>query len=253
MNEYKVTVIMPALNEEHGLSAGIEDVMAGFRVFNISGELIVVNDGSTDSTGRIADDCKKFYSNMNVIHHKSPRGIGAAFRAGVQKAQGEIVVMIPADGENEASEILRYLPLMEEVDIVIPFVSAPEVRTWKRRLLSFLYRKIINVTFGLPVRNVTGTVMYRKAILKDISLKSRGFFFQTELLIKTAGKGYLYKEVPYVLKKRKEGISKSTTFGSLMNIVWSYLSVMLEVYSMSKNKWTISTESKTAEQARKII
>lgn len=253
MNKYKITVIMPALNEEHGLSSGIEDVMAGFRTFNIPGELIVVDDGSTDSTGRIADDNMSVYSNMSVFHHKSPHGIGAAFWAGVQKAQGEIVVMIPADGENKASEILCHLPLMEEVDIVVPFVSVPEIRTWNRRLLSHLYRKIVNVTFGLPVRNVTGTVMYRKAILKDISLKSRGFFYQAELLVKTAGKGYLYKEVPYVLKKRKGGISKSTTFGSLMDIVRSYLSVMIEVYFMRKNKWTISTESKTAERAKETI
>lgn len=250
MSEYKVTVIMPALNEEHGLSSGIEDVIASFRTFNIPGELIVVDDGSTDRTGRIADDHKAVYSNMSVIHHKSPNGIGTAFWAGVQKAQGDIVVMIPADGENEASEILRYVPVMDYVDIVVPFIINPEVRNRRRRLLSYLFRQIINITFRVSFTGVTGTVMYRRSILQDIDLRSSGFFYQPELLIKTKRRGYLYAEVPYALAGRKGGHSKSTTFRSLMHVARSYFLTVLDVYFQDEKGKAVFHESVTAERLK---
>lgn len=250
MSSYKITVIVPALDEEANLPSCVDNIVASLGRVGVSGELIIINDGSSDKTGNLAEKCSFRHPFIRVIHHAFPQGIGASFWEGVQKARGEIVVMIPGDGENDAAEILQYLPLMEEVDIVIPFVSDPEVRTRKRRLLSYLYRRIINATSGLPVRNVTGTVMYRKAILKDISLKSRGFFYQSELLIKTAALGYLYKEVPYFLKRRIGGTSKSTTLKSLMDIVRSYLSVMIDIHFRMKDAGKALSGSKTAARRK---
>lgn len=234
MNKYEITVIMPALNEELSLMGGVSNVLDGFQKYAVNGELIIVNDGSSDRTAEIAEELASSHDCVSVLHHLTPEGIGFSFREGVKHAGGELVVYIPGDGENDASEILRYLPLTEHVDIVVPFVINPGVRPWGRRLLSSAYHKIVYVTTSLSLNYMNGNVIYRKSILGEVQLKSRGFFYQTELLLKTIGSGYLYAEVPYVQRKRIGGTSKSTTFSSLIEVARAYCVTMLDIYSLKK-------------------
>ena len=106
------------------------------------------------------------------------------------------------------------------------------------------------MVFRVPVLNVTGTVMYRKCILDDISLKSSGFFYQTELLIKTVRKGYLYAEKPYRLKKREAGYSKSISLSSLKNVMQSFLTTVVDVYFSGQRSRALDPGSATAERMK---
>ena len=90
---------------------------------------------------------------------------------------------MPGDAENDAFETLRYLTLMDDVDIVIPFIYNKEVRTKTRRILSKMYKGIINLSFGMLLNYMNGAVMFRKSILRYYNLQNAGFFFQTELLV----------------------------------------------------------------------
>ena len=67
---------------------------------------------------------------------------------------------------------------MEHVDIVIPFIYNRNVRSWKRRMLSKFYKGIINLSFGMLLNYMNGTVLYRKSVLQNITLKSSGFFIR---------------------------------------------------------------------------
>ena len=67
-----------------------------------------------------------------------------------------------------------------------------------------MYKGIINLSFGMLLNYMNGAAMFRKSILRDYNLQNTGFFFQTELLIKSIKKGYLYAEVPCALKKREK-------------------------------------------------
>src|SRR5512138_632255 len=142
MNTYQITAIMPSLNEEKNLAAAVRNVAAAYERLGIRGEIVIVNDGSSDGTGKLAEGLKAAHPFIQVLHHPAPQGIGGSFWDGVQAAQGDVVVMIPGDGENDAAEILRYLPLMEHVDMVVPYVFNRQVRSWFRRRLSNLYRGI---------------------------------------------------------------------------------------------------------------
>lgn len=253
MEHYKISVIMPALNEELGLEASMRNVLESFTRHGVFGELVVVNDGSCDHTGAIAEAWASQHPNIRVLHHMQPQGIGSAFWDGVQHARGEIVTMIPGDGENDAAEIFRYLPLLDQVDIVVPFVYNPQVRPWRRRLLSFLYHEIIYVTFALALNYMNGTVMYRKGILKGITLKSFGFFYQTELLIKTIiGHNYLYAEVPYALQERQGGKSKATTLKSLLRVIIAYFNTVRDVNPLKRSYADAVPESITAQRLKEL-
>ena len=128
------------------------------------------------------------------------------------------------------------MPLMKQVDIVVPFVYNVEVRGRSRRWVSRIYKAIINLSFGMLLNYMNGTVMYRKTVLQSLNLNSRGFFYQTELLIKAIRMGFLYAEVPYALGTRSTGKSKALTLKSLFKLSKDYLLTVYSVYFVNRRK-----------------
>ncbi|MHB8883215.1 MAG: glycosyltransferase family 2 protein [Thermodesulfovibrionales bacterium] len=252
MTLYSISVIMPSLNEAANLEAAVDNVIDSFRAYGVNGEIVIVNDGSSDRTGEIAEGLSREHPFIRVLHHESPQGIGASFWDGVWKSLGETVTMLPGDGENDARETIRYLPLMEHVDILIPFVYNKNIRSFKRRVLSVLYRGIINLAFGMTLNYMNGTVIYRKAVLSGLTFRSTGFFYQTELLIKTLKRGYLFAEVPYALSRRAGGVSKATTLRSLMKVTVNFISICIDVHIRDKGGQKLAPDSVTAARWKEI-
>ncbi|MFH1442346.1 MAG: glycosyltransferase family 2 protein [Candidatus Omnitrophota bacterium] len=233
-----ITVIMPALNEEKNIVPAIKNTLTAFEEFGISGEIIVVNDGSSDKTKQLVNELISSDKRIRMLFHDATKGIGTSFWNGIDNAQGESIVFIPGDNENNPFEILRYFKLLEHVDIIIPFVFNKEARSLFRNGLSFIYRFIINSTFLVNFNYTNGTILYRKSILNELNFRSTGFFFQTDILIRTVKKGYLFAEVPYRLGARKEGISKAISFPSLLQVIRGYLRLVNDFYFTKNIKET---------------
>src|SRR6266699_783609 len=120
--------------------------------------------------------------------------------------------------------------------------AAETALTW----LSRTYTRIINLSFGLRLHYYSGTVLYRKSVLDRIELRSAGFFYPAELLIKTIRAGYLYAEVPYALRSRVSGDSKAVSVKSLLAVSRAYVLTLFAVHLGRKNsEWLISPESVT--------
>ena len=231
----KLSVIMPSLNEEENISGAIKDVLDAFDFFKIDGEILVINDGSTDQTQTLIEQkIKENPGRILIIRHEVPKGIGASFWEGVNEASGDAIVMLPGDNENNPREALRYYKLLEQVDMVIPFVFNKEVRSLFRNALSFVFRFIINTTFLVNFNYTNGTILYRKSILKELKTRSDGFFFQTDILVRSAKKGYLFAEVPYKLGARKKGKSKAVTFPSFFRVLKGYLRLVKDYHFSNK-------------------
>ncbi|MBF0238898.1 MAG: glycosyltransferase family 2 protein [SAR324 cluster bacterium] len=252
-SKYQLSVIMPALNEENNIIGAVNDVVRAFEQLNISGEIIVINDGSTDQTPQMVESLKQQHPFIKMITHARPKGIGASYWEGVWTADGEVVVMIPGDGENDTSEIIRYFPLMDHVDIVIPYFYNKEARTQVRQFISKLYKLIINVSFGILLNYMNGTVMYRRSILRGISLRSSGFFYQTELLIKCIKKGYLYAEVPYAINTRPSGESKAIRWSSLRKVIEGYFMMLASTYILNHDTDFIAQDSVTSTRKQALL
>ena len=235
MESLSVSIIVTALNEEKNIFFAIDNTLKAFDNFHIDGEVIVINDGSTDKTKDIVSEIINNNERVRLINHDFPKGVGASFWEGVDHAKSDIVCWLPGDNENDPWEILRYHKLLEHVDIVIPFVFNKEVRSLYRNALSFIYRFIINTTFLVNFNYTNGTVLYRKSILREIDLKSTGFFYQTEILIRAVKKGYLFAEVPHRLDARKEGKSKAVSYPSLKQVIKGYLRLVIDHYIYKQN------------------
>ncbi len=225
-----MTVVMPALNEERNIAAAMESTLDAFDALGIEGTLIVVNDGSTDRTAGIISAYMKKDSRVSMLTHDRPHGIGASFWHGIQSSGNDVVTMLPGDNENDPRDALRYMDLLAHVDIVVPFIYNRGSRGFLRQVLSFIYRTIINLSFMTNLNYTNGTVLYRRSILSSLELRSKGFFYQTELLVKTIRAGYLFAEVPSALKKRESGSSKAVTLRSLINVIASYCRLLKTVY-----------------------
>ena len=158
--------------------------------------------------------------------------------------------MIPGDNENDPWEILRYHKLVEHVDIVIPFIFNKEARPLFRNALSFVYRFIVNTTFLVNFNYTNGTVLYRTSILKELDYRGNGFFFQTDILIRTVKRGYLFAEVPCRVGLRREGVSKAVTFPSLLQVMRGYLHLVRDLYGKKDKKSRVhfSGDSLTASR-----
>ena len=248
-DNYELTVVMPALNEERNIIPAINNTLTTFDKFGIQGEVVVINDGSSDKTAVLVNEFIQSDKRVRIISHDKPEGIGASFWDGVDGAQGSSIVLLPGDNENAPWEILRYYSLLGHVDIIIPFVFNKEVRSIFRNMLSFVYRFIINTTFPVNFNYTNGTVLYRKSILKELSFRSKGFFFQADILIRLVKRGYLFAEVPYRLGLRKDGISKAISFPSLLQVIKGYLLLVKDIcFRNKKNTDIYSKDSLTIER-----
>ena len=241
----KISIIIPALNEEENIVQAIENVEKALKEINETGEIIVINDGSSDKTSTLVQEMIRKNSFISMFHHETSKGVGASVWHGIMESKGEIITWMPGDAENDAFETLRYITLMDDVDIVIPFIYNKEVRTKTRRILSKIYKGIINLSFGMLLNYMNGAVMFRKSILQDYNLHNTGFFFQTELLVNSIKKGYLYAEVPCALKKRKKGRSKALSINSLFIVMMGYIRMLQSVYFTNNENKDIDHDSLT--------
>lgn len=249
---FQISVVMPALNEEANLGRAVESALDAFARLSLRGEIILVDDGSTDGTTEIGKALQRKHPFLRLLRHESPQGIGRSFWDGVQLAQGEVVTLLPGDGENDGYEILRYLPLMEQVDVVVPFVFNRGARSALRAFVSRFYRAVVNLSFGTSLNYLNGTVMYRRCLLGEITLRSNGFFYQTELLVKCLRAGYLYAEVPYGLGAREAGESKALIWKNISRVIGDYLRTLASVRGVRKLPARLAPESVSAARRRQF-
>ena len=233
----KISVIVPAHNEEKNILLTIENILSSFKRLNLSGEIIVINDGSQDNTEKIVNEkMEELQGILKLTSNAKKMGVGFSFWRGVELAEGEAVVMIPGDNENDAFEILRYHHLLDDVDIVVNFIFNKEIRSFLRRIFSFVYNILINLTFLTHFHYTNGTILVRKAVLKTIKHRCNGFSFQAEILIKLVKRGYLFAEVPSRLNQRKTGNSQAIKISSIVRTLKEYFILIFDIYFRERPK-----------------
>ncbi len=225
-----ITVVMPCLNEEANIADAATSTLRALDRKGIRGELIIVNDGSNDGTQAVAERIAASDARVRIIQHPQRQGIGASFFNGALASTMDYVTMFPGDNENDPDDALTYFAMTRHVDIIVPFIYNIEIRSRVRRIVSSAYRFIINVSFGTNLNYTNGTVIYNTAILREVDLESKGFFYQAELLIKLIRRGYLYAETPHFLGDRQSGKTKALTIKSLREVMMAYLRLVKEVH-----------------------
>ena len=225
-----LTIVLPALNEQENLKDAVTTTIAALQGGGIDWEMVLVNDGSTDKTGDIATELASKEPRIKLLHHERPMGIGYCFGEGIAISSKDAITWFPADGENDPEQILKYLPLLEHVDIVVPFVINKGVRSVLRRFVSKFYLWTINLSFGTNFNYTNGTVVYRRHVFERVKRRSNSAVFQAECLVKATRRGFIFAEVPVLLEKRRSGPSKGVSFKSMPRIFWEFIRLFFAVY-----------------------
>jgi dolichol-phosphate mannosyltransferase len=205
-----------AYNEAASLRSVADEITEEIRALRISYELIIIDDGSNDGTGQIADDLARECSAIRVIHHAPNGGLGAVYRTGFSEARGLYLTFFPADGQFPATAIRDLLGAISDRDMVLGYLpNRPGALV--SRGLSWLERLLYRSLFG-PLPTFQGVLLFRRALLQDLRLVSppgRGWAVLMELIIRTSRAGYRVTSVPTPLRPRLAGRSKVNNLGTI--------------------------------------
>jgi len=205
INEKTVSIIIPALNEEGNFQGSIDSAIYAAEKYFSDYEIIVVNDGSTDNTLGIVEDNIKTNNKIKVVSHTEPRGFGASYNTGRKNAKMIYCVMIHGDNAFDKSTLSNFFSYTGKADVICSYIANPEARSKTRQIISAIYTKLLNLIFNLDLRYFNGLQIHQTEWLKNIEIKSTGFGFQAELLIKAFRDGKSYVEVPYIHRERPGG------------------------------------------------
>jgi glycosyltransferase involved in cell wall biosynthesis len=205
MNSY-LTVFIPAYNEESNLENCIDAVHQKMDEMNVSTDFIIVNDGSTDGTGPLADTLAANDDHISSIHHDKNLGVGGAFITALANAQSEWMILIPGDLALDPSELHLYIEASPHADIVVGLRSDRSDYTLLRKMVSWTNIRLIQTLFHMELRQYQYISMYRLDFLHQIKIEYwRSAFFLAEILIKARDMGKCLVEVEIHYAPRLKG------------------------------------------------
>lgn len=213
-----VVVLLPTYNERENLAHIVSRILAhhGFRV-------VVVDDGSPDGTGALADELSRTYpGRLEVMHRTTKAGLGRAYVAGMRHAltqSPDFICQMDADGSHDPADLPRLVSTAADCDLVIGsrYVKGGALVNWPwhRKALSVTANTYLRRLLHLHIRDSTaGFRCWRPSMLERIgidALKSDGYAFQVETLYRTVQAGGRVCEIPIVFTERQQGRSKMSS------------------------------------------
>ena len=225
----KVVVVLPTYNEAENLPQMVEALLK----LGIPGlEMLVIDDGSPDGTGELAERLAKEYpGKINVLHRKGKLGLGTAYVTGFKWAiehKADRVVQMDTDFSHPVEKVPEMVNLADKYDVVIGsrYVKGGSVDlhwTWRRRKLSSWGNTYARCITGIKAKDVTGGFKcFTRQALEGLPLHkvgSSGFTFQIEINYLCRLKGYRVTEVPILFSDRVRGTSKMSS-GIIIEGLW---------------------------------
>jgi dolichol-phosphate mannosyltransferase len=209
-------VIVPTFNERENIARLIDLVLKQDPKLDV----LVVDDGSPDGTGRIVDTLAEVEPRVNILHRASKLGLGTAYVAGFKWAVArgyELVCEMDADFSHDPGHLPQFLAAAQNADVVLGSRyqnGRVTVVNWpiSRLILSYSANLYARAVTGLPLFDATGGFKcFRRGVLEAIDLdqvKSNGYAFQIEMSFRAWRKGFRILEIPIVFTDRTEGQSK---------------------------------------------
>ena len=211
-----VWLVVPTYNEADNIEPLVRAVREHLPA---SRRVLIVDDGSPDGTGEIADRVAAAHDDVEVLHRAAKGGLGPAYVAGFQRALAagaRLVAQMDADFSHDPADLPRLLAALEGADLVLGsrYVPGGGVTDWGplRRMISRGGSAYARLVLGVGIRDLTGGFkVYRREVLEAIdlpSLAALGYAFQVETTYRALRAGFRVAEVPIVFRDRRVGQSK---------------------------------------------
>jgi dolichol-phosphate mannosyltransferase len=226
-------VVLPTYNERENLTTVVTLARAALASCNppVSGTVLIVDDGSPDRTGELADQLAREHGDVRVLHRARKGGLGGAYLAGFDEALAngaDFVIEMDADLSHDPADLPRLIDAARDgADVVLGsrYVAGGGVEGWPlhRQLISRAGGRYAAIMLGLPLSDLTsGFKCFRASALRRLDpdlVHSRGYAFQIELTYHAARAGLEIVEIPIVFREREHGRSKMSA-GIALEAMW---------------------------------
>jgi glycosyltransferase involved in cell wall biosynthesis len=213
-----LTVVVPAWNEAKRLTTTVEEIIVAARRQLSAFEVIIVNDGSTDETGAVAEELAKRFPSVSVIHHSHNLGVGAAYYSGLSQAHFPYLTLVPGDNAFHLSGLEAVFALVGKVPMVVTYRANPQARTPLRRVLSRCCTAAMRIVSGQPIRDAHSLYVFPVAEARQIR-RNVGYGYHIETLSTLLRGGVEYSEIPVRLNPRPDCSSKVMRFRVLWRLI----------------------------------
>jgi glycosyltransferase involved in cell wall biosynthesis len=220
-----LSLIIPAYNEEENIEEVVQDADRVFKTHFEPYQIVIVNDGSTDGTGEVAESLTAKFPALKVVHHSVNRGLGEALKTGYQHASLEYVSFVPADGQIASSEIVKLARHIKDAHMVISNYYEREDSRF-RLMLSGAWRILMKMILDFDLGS-QGPYLFRRQLLKEVSLKSSTGLLNLEFPMKVSVLGRKMNTIRISCKPRLQGTSKVTNLATMFKTL----------YEMVKLRW----------------
>ena len=211
-----LSLVLPAHNEEANIAIVVERALAVLPEFADAFEIVVVDDGSRDATGRIVDELVAADPRIKSVHHARNRGYGAALTSGFAASSGDYVMFMDADRQFDVADLALLAPFVGRFDIVAGF-RMERNDPLHRRVFAEIFNVTVRLLFGVHLRDIDCAFkIFRGDLLRSLDLSAPGALINTEIQAKARRQGATLEQVGVHHYPRVAG---SATGGSLRVIL----------------------------------
>lgn len=208
------TVIVPAFNEAQVVPDLIRELRKAFREHALTGEIVLVDDGSTDGTAEVAERESADWAAFRVVRHSTNRGKTEAMMTGAAVASGKYLVLFDADLQHTPDEIPRFLDKLDEGWDV---VTGRKIGHYDKRVVSSIYNRMSRRIFDVPVSDLNSMKAFKASVLEGVVLRHDWHRF---FVVLAHARGATVDEIDIELHPRRAGESKFTgSFRVLVGLV----------------------------------
>lgn len=237
MKKHNISFFFPVYNDEKTVRTVAEKAETFLKDAADEYQIIIINDGSPDNSGKIADQLAAENNRIRVIHHPVNKGYGAALKTGFETSEHEIICFTDGDDEYDVFDFYKLIKLIDFYDLIITF-RYRRMYSYYRIIVSKVYNAVLRLLFSMPYRDIsTGLRMVRKSALQEIVLVSDSPFIGAELTIKLMLKGYRIGQVGIQTFPRKFNKGSATTvkniIATIRDITRIYRAVFSKNYDLS--------------------
>ncbi len=235
-----LTIFYPMWNEEETIERAVAAAFEAGDALIEAGEIarcdvLIINDASTDATGKIADEMAAADERISVVHHEINRKLGGTLKTGFENAKGEIVLYTDADLPFDMAEVSKAVRLLRiyEADIVSAYRFDRTGEGPRRLAYSYVYNHLIQTMFGLRLRDMNFAFkLMRRTLLDNVKLQSEGSFIDVELLARAQKLGFSIVQFGVDYFPRTRGISTLSSNSVILKILREMYELRSELQSL---------------------
>ena len=225
-----ISFIVPAYNEQNNIADTVVTIRAAAAQAKLETiEIIVVDDGSADNTGKVVEALAAMQSDLRLIRQSTNQGLGAAVRAGIAVASAPSFMVVPGDNDVTREMIALMLLVRNEAEMILTMPLNKELRSVTRNIVSMVYQIAYMATFRVFVSYISGPGLWPTAKARAVGLRANRFGMISELNVKLLRSGCTYAEVPGYLQGGPPA-RRTITLRNFSEVVMSFGRLISDVH-----------------------